>query len=822
MVNENKTGEKIMKLTKSSKGLLHTTTLALGALLATPACAEADAAAAPPQSGSTVINDAQVQEIIVTAQRREESLQKVPVAVSALSGAQLENLRVTSVRNLAGLAPSLQINTQGIQSNPTIIIRGVSSGTSSNSVDPKVGIYIDGVYIGRAVGSLLDFGDIQRIEVLRGPQGTLFGRNATSGAISVTTAAPKGEWGLRATGSYGNFDALRGKFSMDLPAFGPLSVRLSFLHDEIRGDVDNLLASKSLNIAPRAAEFGIQQYAPRLGERRVNGGQVALRGDFGKLVADYRFDYTDSRASGRAMQNLGVIPDASGQLLAPIVALQPYFGGITNYNVTGPLNAAAAATSMEHTVTQGHSLTLTYQANDHFTIKSITAYRKFRQDPVIFDLGAAGGLRFTFQQLGALITPGLTPQQIQAALFNPANVPGPNDYFFPLLTARATSQTQFSQELQLQLSGPAYQLTAGLFYFHERAPGTEVLGILEPTPSATVVPSFFDSVFGSGLTRTVGRNTSYAGYGQLTWHVTDQIDLTAGLRGTIDKRNLLISAISGAQGGSLGVGDYYAEYKKLTYTGIATWRPTDRATLFAKVATGYVSGGILSGIPYRPENLTSYELGAKTQFLDNRVRLNVSAYYNDYKDLQTQNFINGRQFFDNAGKAKIKGIEAETEIVPVRGLTLSGSIAYTDFNYKQFILNNVDVASFARPTYFSKYTARAAAVYNSPELTNGGAHVTATIEGRYRSSYYLTSTPLRNILNGQPVLEDQNKQPSYWLVNGRLGLADLRLGSSKVSVSVFGENLLDKRYIAFGAPVLLFTGTYDRGRTYGVEIGLTL
>lgn len=797
--------------------ILAASTLALAPMAHAEETAAEDAAAEEPQASG---QSASVQEIIVTAQRREESLQKVPVAVTAIGTEQLEALRVTSVRNLAGLSPSLQFNAQGQQSNPTIIIRGVASGTSSNSVDPKVGMYIDGVYIGRAVGSLLDFSDIQRVEVLRGPQGTLFGRNATSGAISIVTAAPKGEWGVRATGSYGNYNAWRGKVSLDLPQIGPFSIRLSYLHDQIDGDVTNTMGGKGLNIALRAPEFGTQKFVNKLGYRNVDGGQVAVRGEFGALTADYRFDYTDTRASGRAMQSLGVIPDASGQLLAPIVALQPFFGGTTNEGLNGPLSSVAAATSEEHIVTQGHSLTLTLAASDSLTVKSISAFRKFRQDPVIFDLGSAGGMRFTFQQLGGLITPGLTPQQRQAILFNPANAPGPNDYFFPLLSARATKQEQFSQELQFQLSNDRYQLTAGLFYFHEKSPGTEVLGILSPTPSATIVPSPLDAVFGSGITRTEGVNDSMAGYAQLTWHLSDTFDLTGGLRGTIDDRELKIFVISGAQGGSLGVGDYKATYKKLTWTGIATWRPTDQTTLFAKVATGYVSGGILSGIPYRPENMTSYELGAKTQFLDDKVRLNVAAYYNDYKDLQTQNFINGRQFFDNAGKAKIKGFEAEMDVVPVAGLNLSGSVSYTDFDYKTFILNGQDVAAFARPTYFSKWTGRAAASYNSPDFTSNGGHVSALIEGRYRSIYYLTSTPLRNILTGQPALEDRNKQPAYWLVNGRIGVADVPLGGAKVSLSVFGDNIFDKRYISFGAPVLLFTGSYERGRTYGVELGV--
>jgi iron complex outermembrane receptor protein len=808
----------MMKARYIRSRLLRGTMLAAGAFALTSA-AQAEEQA-PEAQDAAAGSQTSVQEIIVTAQRREESLQKVPVAVTAIGAEQLSALRVTSVRNLAGLAPSLQFNAQGQQSNPTIIIRGVASGTSSNSVDPKVGIYIDGVYIGRAVGSLLDFSDIQRVEVLRGPQGTLFGRNATSGAISIVTAAPKGEWGVRATGSYGNYEAWRGKVSLDLPQIGPFSVRLSYLHDQIDGDVTNTMAGKGLNIALRAPEFGTQRFVKKLGHRNVDGGQVAVRGEFGALTADYRFDYTDTRASGRAMQSLGVIPDASGQLLAPIVALQPLFGGTTNEGLNGPLSSVAAATSEEHTVTQGHSLTLTLEASDNFTVKSITAYRKFRQDPVIFDLGSAGGMRFTFGQLGALVTPGLTPQQIQAALFNPANAPGANDYFFPLLSARATRQKQFSQELQFQLSSDAYQLTAGLFYFHENSPGTEVLGILSPTPSATIVPSPLDAVFGSGITRTVGVNDSMAGYAQLTVHLSDSFDIAGGLRGTIDDRELQISAISGAQGGSLGIGTYKQTYKKLTYTGIATWRPNEQSTIFAKVATGYVSGGILSGIPYRPENLTSYEVGAKTQFLDNRVRLNVSAYYNDYKDLQTQNFINGRQFFDNAGKAKIKGFEAELDVVPAAGLNLSGSVGYTDFDYDTFILNGQDVAAFARPTYFSNWTGRAAATYNSPDLTNQGGHVTALLEARYRSAYFLTSTPLRN-LAGQVVLEDQNRQPAYWLVNGRLGLADMPLGGSRLSIAAFGDNLFDKRYISFGAPVLLFTGSYERGRTYGVEVGFS-
>ncbi|MET0270344.1 MAG: TonB-dependent receptor plug domain-containing protein, partial [Sphingomonas sp.] len=332
---------------------------------ATPTTADA---ATPAQPDGTV----GLADIIVTAQRREESLQKVPVAVTAISGEQLDQLRVTNVKNLAGIAPSLQIQTQGLQSNPSIAIRGVASGVSNNAVDPKVGIYLDGVYIGRTVGSIFDLADIARVEVLRGPQGTLFGRNATAGAISLVSATPKGEWALRATGSYGNYDAWRGKAVLDLPSFGPFSVKLAYLHDQIEGDFNNLIGGRTLNLGLRIPSFGTQTYSRKLGGRNIDGGQLAVQGDFGNLIADYRFDYTDARSTGRGMQSFGVIPDQSGQILGPVVALQPAFGGVANISPTR-LTSLASASSQEHVVTQGHSLTLTLNATDDLIVKSISA-----------------------------------------------------------------------------------------------------------------------------------------------------------------------------------------------------------------------------------------------------------------------------------------------------------------------------------------------------------------------------------------------------------------------------------------------------------------
>ncbi|WP_347400393.1 TonB-dependent receptor [Sphingomonas paeninsulae] len=503
-----------------------------------------DQAQAPAAARESALSSDSLAEIVVTAQRREESLQKVPVAVTAIGSEQIDLLRVTNVKNLAGLAPSLQIATQGLQSNPSISIRGIASGVSNNAVDPKVGIYLDGVYIGRTTGSIFDLADIQRVEVLRGPQGTLFGRNATSGAISLISAPPTGEFGVRGTVSYGNSKALRGKVTIDLPQLGPFSFKVSYLHDQIAGDYNNSIGGQTINLSLRDPSFGTQTFANKLGGRNIDGGQLAVRGEFGNLVADYRFDYTDSRTVGRAMQSFGVIPDQSGQILQPIVSLQPLLGGTTNLS-SDRLTTVANATSVEHVVTQGHSLSLTLHASDAFTVKSITAYRKFKQDPNIYDLASTGGLRFSFGQLGTFLDPTIPAAQKGALLFSPANIPGPNDSFFSLLTARSTRQWQISQEVQFQLSEDAYDLTAGAFYFHENSPATDILGILEPVPGGVVVPSPLDAVFGSGVTRTLSINNSMAGYAQGTLHVTDKLDITGGLRYTIDDRELVIYSVSG-------------------------------------------------------------------------------------------------------------------------------------------------------------------------------------------------------------------------------------------------------------------------------------
>ena len=800
-----------------------------------------------------------LQDIVVTAQRREESLQKVPVAVTALTSEALDRYRVTDVQRLSGFAPNLTVSNQGLGSIPVLVIRGIASGVSNNAVDPKVALYLDGVYIGRSTGAIFDLADLERVEVLRGPQGTLFGRNATAGAISLVSAPPTGKFGVKQLLSYGNSDAFRSRTIINFPAIGRLSMKLAYLHDEIAGDVKNLIGGQTIDFSQRYPKFGKMTFANRLGSKNEEAVQASARLDLDDLVVDYHFDWTDSRTTGRGAQILSTIGDSSGALGSTVLALQgpfplgpgifyPGTGGITNLG-TKRMNAVANATSVEHLTVMGHNLTMTYKPTDSLTLKSITGLRSLNQRPNIYDLAGSGGLKLTAGQLFSIITPGGF-----GGVFAPGNQPGPNDSFYTLMTARSTKQRQFSEEVQATYTSDLFDVTAGAFYFHERSPATDVLGIFQPVangvvqvfpdivlPDGTVIPkSNLDSIFGSGNTLSIARNSSIAGYAQATVHIASQFDITGGVRVTKDKRQTQLISVAGGNGGGLAAGQTYRKsFTRANFTGIATWRPSDEITAYAKIATGYVAGGILGAIPYNPESLTAYEIGVKSQLFDNRLRLNVAAFYEDYKNLQIQEFTNGVQFYNNAGAAKIPGFEVELTAVPVTGLTLSGNIGYAGFKYKKYVngipsadgstSSLVDVSDISRIAFASKWTAQASGQYDLPEFGDG-AKPYIRLDARWRSKFYLssfapgltlTSLPLVRAGTPDPVTaaaEAAATQKAYWLVDGRIGVAKLAIGGVTADLSLWGQNLFNTRRVTFGAPVIELVGSYERGRTYGIEL----
>lgn len=368
-------------------------------------------------------------------------------------------------------------------------------------------------------------------------------------------------------------------------------------------------------------------------------------------------------------------------------------------------------------------------------------------------------------------------------------------------------------------------MTFGGFYFRERSPAINILGIMQPTINGMVVPiPDFDEAFGNGVNETIARNSSLAGYAQATFHVTDQFDISLGGRYTHDKREteLIRTGSPGVgSGGLLPPGTYKKKYNEFTYTAIATYRPTSDLTAYAKIATGYVAGGILGAIPYEPETLTSYELGLKTELFDRRLRANLAAYYMDYKDLQLQTFQGGVQRFENAGKARIWGWEAEFTAVPTDGLTLEANFGYQNFKYKEYWTTAapghegtlVDAADQAQATYSPKWNLRFSGQYNFPEFSSGG-HFMARLDARYRST-----VPLGTFPPDTPALAKLAVAKAHWIVDGRVGLVDMPMMGTKVGVSLWGQNLFDKDDVSlFGPTAIVQTIQYINGRTYGLEV----
>ena len=271
-------------------GLLACTALASVSLMAGTAHAQAADAS---ESGG-------LEEIVVTAQKREQSMQDVPIAVSALGGEALQANRVVTVSDLGGLAPGVTVRTAaGGSQLPSFTVRGaVSYGVVPGS-DRQVSMYIDGVYLGSPRGSIFDLPDVERIEILRGPQGTLFGRNATAGAVSITTRDPKGEFGVKVTGSYGNHDLYRAGISVDLPQMGPFSAYFSYIHEQRNGDIRNLDSGiawdRTSSLIPQNKD--VRRSVEWLGSKKSDSFFAAVKFESGDFTTVYKYDRNTNTGS---------------------------------------------------------------------------------------------------------------------------------------------------------------------------------------------------------------------------------------------------------------------------------------------------------------------------------------------------------------------------------------------------------------------------------------------------------------------------------------------------------------------------------------------
>lgn len=740
---------------------------------------------------------AQGNEIIVTAQKREQSIKDVPIAITAVTEDYIESRNITNIQSLSSLAPNLKIeNTPGNTTAAQISIRGGVTINPALTWEPTVGIYLNGSYIGKTQGSIFDVSDIERIEVLRGPQGTLYGRNTLGGAVNVITKKPSGEFGGSAKVGYGNYNDFTAKASVDFDQMGPFKVKVSGLLQNRDGFIEGVE-----NPFP-----GVTTAGPLSTDELENVDKksvlLAVSADASdNLTFDYNLDYSIADQKPVFSQIVSVLPaDRCLPPSPPPFPSAPCFAPISpTYIGGGPFNglyfgfpldlytnadrqftATTDGNVFEKSEIIGHTLTATLDLGDN-ELKSITALRRMDWDDRL-DLDGSP---------------------------------------LPLAhTERNSDYDSFSQELQFTGSTDRLNYVLGGYYFSD--------------DGTTLNPQFFFGGANRFDSRYGFETEAWAAYGQADFEITDRLTVTGGLRYTEETKSIDRSLVL------LGMPDFTlipvgtnAEQKfdNLSPQAIIDFDVTDDITMYAKYAKGFKSGGFngeASSVaetirPYDSEIIDSFEIGAKGRFLDNALQLNAALFFNKHKDMQLSVFTAtnaASSDIRNAARANINGFELEGIWQVADRFSVRGSLGLLDPEYKEFIEFGMDVAGDRAFPHAPKTTFSAGIDAGLWQGDWGNVDLSADVNHSakyFTFPYSLTPTAPQQAFNSEA--------PARTTVNARLAWSDIPLADNNVELAVWAKNLFDEEYLAnfidfgpgFGG---LTNGYFAPPQTYGVTLGI--
>ncbi|MGV7121497.1 TonB-dependent receptor [Sphingopyxis sp. 550A] len=753
------------------------TTLLIGAaswglLAALPAMAQDGGA--PTEDADGAAASSGIGDIVVTARKRAESVQDVPVAITAVSAEQMIDRSVKDITDIAASTPSFF--TQMSSADPSALLvsmRGQSATDALMTLDSPVGVYVDGVYLPRSIGLRAAMVDIERVEVLRGPQGTLFGKNTTGGAVSITTRQPDlvetGGFVSMVLGEHGKMEATG---ALNVPLVRDvLAVRGVFQYSGNNGYGRNLLGERIGGDVTKTGRINVA-FAPS-DRLRIN-----LSGDYQRIKGDgiiTRLSWLNPYP-----QETGSVLPAPTNLLRATLAQQGLADTPANreaayaYLQTALIGNSAGSfydaptTSPQANDYEGYGVsgTIEFDVSDYLSLKSITANRWADRDSYVDFDG--------------------TP----IVLFEPHYV---------------TKSKVFSQELQL-LSDPAERLSWILGGYYSKETGNEF------TVSRTLPPILPTN---PGISDGDVTNKSVAVFGQANYRVSDAVRITAGLRWTEETKSLLTRnrnalgcnipvsiRIDGACEGYLS--DTYSDW---SYLLSLDWTPGTGTLFYARTSRGFKGGGQnLRGQasdprtfnPFRPETVTDYEIGAKLDLLDRRLRLNLAGYHAIYEDIQRSTSIqppvgSATTLVTNAAKAKINGVEAEITAQPTDALTLNVNASYTDASYSSFadpIIGDRSDERFPVP----RWTLATNLTYQLPTSIGDLKFIAGW---NWRSATSLRPAAL---------VQSSVTQKAYGLVDARISL---HVDELDADVAIFAKNLLDKEYIV---------GAVDLDRTLGYNI----
>lgn len=753
------------------------------ACFALMALAASSVAAQSTQSGSTT-DLARLEEIVVTAQKREQNLQEVPLAVSAITAAGFERYASPNIVDLSGTIPNLYIQpTPGGSSILAVSIRGIQYAENEKTFEPPVGVVLDGVFLGTAQGGLLQTFDIERLEVLRGPQGTLFGKNTTGGVINAIRTRPTGEFGAKVGVTIGNFGRREFRSMVNFPIIeGKLAGKATF-YDERGTGVENIIFPGRTDGDRRYwSASGTLLFTPNESlELLLTYDHIRDRSESAAVYAIYQAEPTVLPTTPPII----VPPDT------PCVALN--FCPSTDFR-----HSRLGGTGIAHNDTNAVTANLRWQINDNMTLHSVTGWRRSVED-IVNDFDGTEVLIFETHR--------------------------PHEPF-----------EQLTQELRISGNlSDRVDYVAGLFYydatFSSLLTRLQDFGYITGNPALIGVRSvLFPGAEISNQTNIDYGSKSYAAFAQVDFEIIDGLTLTLGGRYTKDKKRMFYqilnpdgTVIGPAQGALVEQSiDTRESWTKFTPRAVISYQFADETIGYVSFTRGYNAGGysgrapdISTVGPYEPETVDAYEFGFKSDFFDRRLRFNLAAFRNEYKDKQEEvsSATTIPPFFGtsvaNASEARIQGIEIEATAIPMSGLTLSASGGYLDAKYLDFVANitgrgvtdNSDLDLRRTP----EFTFSLGADYILPV---GPGDLTLAARYRYMDAVELAVT---NDPNGHV--------SSVGYLDASVTYA-MTTGGVDWSVRAYGRNLTDeiRQNTFFRAGGFLSFAAANRGREGGVEL----
>lgn len=765
--------------------------LAGSAMFAAPALAQ-DAAAAPTttaEAGDLV----DANEIVVTAQRREQKLQDVPLSVSALNNETLDRAGITNVGTIGNYIPNIQVNqTVGNNFGPLITIRGLApSADTSLARDQPVGIYVDGVPVAKSTGAAFDLVDLERVEVLRGPQGTLYGKNTIGGAVNLITRKPTGEFGGEASAGFGSYGFGTQRVSLNLPAIG---------------DSDSGFGSIKTKIAVSARQYDGYYKNTALDNHFGSEDRWAGRGDLlwerGNFSVGYAYDVTDSKGTPSILA-ISANPNA-------VPALAPL---INPFIVTERPKGIAAQSAFDSDFhVEGHAINAAWDVSDSLTLKSISAWRSMETHSASDFDG--------------------TPSDILRIILD-------NDY------------KQFSQELQVIGEAGDFNYTLGGFYMDDEysvynprwnvqlgrnffdlsersADSYSVAGYGQLTWSPSALDNKLDVAVGLRWTKDhkdtrelLIANSAYAANPSAP--ASGVFQRTATGAPVTRSGGPAAAARPGVVGG-VGPSDLIPvqaekSWSEFTPDFSVTYAIDPDVNIYGRVATGFKSGGYNDTAatnaaffaPYDPEKLLSFELGTKASLFDRRLSFTAAVYHSIYKDFQAGVFVPAQITTNiiNAGKALFTGFEIEGQVRPTDGLVLNFGYGYLDARYKEFILpTGVDVASTYKIPLAPKHNYLIGGTHTLPL---GFADLETSLNYSWRGEQWSTITP-----------DPLPKRKAYGVLDGRIALRSIAIGDKEeLEFALWGKNLTDEEYWVSAINLsIVAVRQWAEPRSFGGEVKL--